>query len=118
MYYNIDMESEKNYFKQLSKKPIPKFNFHHADNQKENILKNKAKVQKKQSWIIDKKYKTNYLNTTKNIILIAIITLPLLLFMYASYKFTTLGAIIIFSPFVCFLISFLLLASFLKDILK
>ena len=62
------MESEKNYFKQLSKKPIPKFNFHHADNQKENILKNKAKVQKKQSWVIDKKYKTNYLNTTKNII--------------------------------------------------
>ena len=54
----------------------------------------------------------------ENIILIAIITLPLLLFMYASYKFTTLGAIIIFSPFVCFLISFLLLASFLKDILK
>lgn len=65
-----------------------------------------------------KKYKTNYLNTTKNIILIAILTLPPLLFMYASYKFTTLGAIIIFSPFVCFLISFLLLASFLKDILK
>lgn len=116
MYYNINMESEKNYFKQLSKKSIPKFNFHHADNQKENILKNKKR--KKQSWVIDKKYKTNYLNTTKNIILIAIITLPLLLFMYASYKFTTLGAIIIFSPFVCFLISFLLLASFLKDILK
>lgn len=116
MYYNIDMESEKNYFKQLSKKPIPKFNFHHADNQKQNILKNKKR--KKQSWVIDKKYKTNYLNTTKNIILIAIITLPLLLFMYAYYKFTTLGAIIIFSPFVCFLISFLLLASFLKDILK
>lgn len=116
MYYNVNMESEKNYFKQLSKKSIPKFNFHHADNQKENILKNKKR--KKQSWVIDKKYKTNYLNTTKNIILIAIITLPLLLFMYASYKFTTLGAIIIFSPFVCFLISFLLLASFLKDILK
>lgn len=116
MYYNIDMESEKNYFKQLSKKPIPKFNFHHADNQKHNILKNKKR--KKQSWVIDKKYKTNYLNTTKNIILIAIITLPPLLFMYASYKFTTLGAIIIFFPFVCFLISFLLLASFLKDILK
>ena len=116
MYYNINMESEKNYFKQLSKKSIPKFNFHHADNQKENILKNKKR--KKQSWVIDKKYKTNYLNTTKNIILIAIITLPLLLFMYASYKFTTLGTIIIFSPFVCFLISFLLLASFLKDILK
>lgn len=116
MYYNINMESEKNYFKQLSKKPIPKFNFHHADNQKQNILKNKKR--KKQSWVIDKKYKTNYLNTTKNIILIAIITLPLLLFMYASYKFTTLGAIIIFSPFVYFLISFLLLASFLKDILK
>ena len=110
------MESEKNYFKQLSKKPILKFNFHHADNQKQNILKNKKR--KKQSWVIDKKYKTNYLNTTKNIILIAIITLPLLLFMYASYKFTTLGAIIIFSPFVCFLISFLLLASFLKYILK
>lgn len=116
MYYNIDMESEKNYFKQLSKKPIPKFNFHHADNQKQNILKNKKR--KKQSRVIDKKYKTNYLNTTKNIILIAIITLPPLLFMYASYKFTTLGAIVIFSPFVCFLISFLLLASFLKDILK
>lgn len=116
MYYDISMESEKNYFKQLSKKPIPKFNFHHADNQKQNILKNKKR--KKQSCIIDKKYKTNYLNTTKNIILIAILTLPLLLFMYASYKFTTLGAIIIFSPFVCFLISFLLLASFLKDILK
>lgn len=116
MYYNINMESEKNYFKQLSKKPIPKFNFHHADNQKQNILKNKKR--KKQSWVIDKKYKTNYLNTTKNIILIAIITLSPLLFMYASYKFTTLGAIIIFSPFVCFLISFLLLASFLKYILK
>lgn len=116
MYYNISMESEKNYFKQLSKKPIPKFNFHHVDNQKQNILKNKKR--KKQSWVIDKKYKTNYLNTTKNIILIAIITLPPLLFMYASYKFTTLGAIIIFYPFVCFLISFLLLASFLKDILK
>ena len=116
MYYNISMESEKNYFKQLSKKPILKFNFHHADNQKQNILKNKKRT--KQSWVIDKKYKTNYLNTTKNIILIAIITLPLLLFMYASYKFTTLGAIIIFSPFVCFLISFLLLASFLKYILK
>ena len=94
MYYDISMESEKNYFKQLSKKPIPKFNFHHADNQKQNILKNKKR--KKQSWVIDKKYKTNYLNTTKNIILIAIITLPPLLFMYASYKFTTLGAIIIF----------------------
>lgn len=100
MYYNIDMESEKNYFKQLSKKPIPKFNFHHADNQKQNILKNKKR--KKQSWVIDKKYKTNYLNTTKNIILIAIITLPLLLFMYASYKFTTLGSIIIFSSFCMF----------------
>lgn len=113
MYYNISME----------KKSWQSYNnIHHCYNpmqhtQAKASCKGRHKRQK-QSWVIDKKYKTNYLNTTKNIILIAIITLPLLLFMYASYKFTTLGAIIIFSPFVCFLISFLLLASFLKDILK
>lgn len=117
MYYNISMEK---------KAGNNMNNIHHCYNPMQHTqakasckgrCQQKPKRQK-QSWVIDKKYKTNYLNTTKNIILIAIITLPLLLFMYASYKFTTLGAIIIFSPFVCFLISFLLLASFLKDILK
>lgn len=113
MYYNISMEK---------KVGNNMNNIHHCYNpmqhtQAKASCKGRHKHQK-QSWVINKKYKTNYLNTTKNIILIAIITLPLLLFMYASYKFTTLGAIIIFSPFVSFLISFLLLASFLKDILK
>lgn len=97
MYYNISMEK---------KAGNNMNNIHHCYNpmqhtQAKASCKGRHKRQK-QSWVIDKKYKTNYLNTTKNIILITIITLPLLLFMYASYKFTTLGSIIIFSSFCMF----------------
>lgn len=116
MYYNIDMESEKNYFKQLSKKSIPKFNFHHADNQKQNILKNKKR--KKQSWVIDKtKFKNSNTDNSKIRVAITLFIFFLFILMLLASNNITSGIIsflVVFMPTLPFLILALLISLLKK----